>query len=67
MLVQWKKDQEEIKAALGDEYMDFNLVVTNSAGGPTEGARLEERFNKFIKDNDLPKVVFHSLRHQEQL
>ncbi len=62
-LVEWKKEQDEIKEALGKEYGDFNLVIANSKGGPTEGNRLERRFKKFIEDNDLPEVVFHSLRH----
>lgn len=63
MLIEWKKDQEEIKEALGSEYTDFNLVIANSKGGPTEAKRLQDRFKKLIKDNDLPEVVFHSLRH----
>ncbi len=63
MLIDWKKDQDEIKEALGNEYNDFNLVIANSLGGPTEAKRLEERFKRLIIKNDLPYVVFHSLRH----
>ena len=32
-------------------------------GRPIEGLVINRSFNKLIKDNDLPKVVFHSLRH----
>jgi len=63
MLIDWKKDQDEIKEALGSEYADYNLVIANSQGGPTEAKRLEERFKKLIKNNNLPDVCFHSLRH----
>lgn len=32
-------------------------------GTPIEGQVINRALNKLIKDNDLPKVVFHSLRH----
>lgn len=63
MLVDWKKEQDMAKEALGNEYNDFNLVMANSLGMPTEGSRITEAFNNLIKEHDLPPVVFHSLRH----
>ena len=32
-------------------------------GTPIEGRVINRALNKLIEDNDLPKVVFHSLRH----
>lgn len=32
-------------------------------GTPIEGQVINRALGKLIKDNDLPKVVFHSLRH----
>lgn len=32
-------------------------------GTPIEGQAINRALGKLIKDNDLPKVVFHSLRH----
>lgn len=52
-----------MRLALGDEYADYNLVITGRLGTPTEGARIEKALNELITANDLPKVVFHSLRH----
>lgn len=63
MLVQRKADIEELKDLLGDEYHDFNLVFCSSNGKPIENQVINRAFNKLIQDNDLPKVVFHSLRH----
>lgn len=54
---------EEYKELFGDEYVDYNLVFCNANGRPIEGQFIERAFNKLIQDNDLPKVVFHSLRH----
>lgn len=36
MLVEWKKNQDFTKAALGGEYDDYNLVLANGLGMPTE-------------------------------
>ena len=63
MLVQRKADIEELKDLLGDEYHDFSLVFCSSNGKPIENQVINRAFNKLIQDNDLPKVVFHSLRH----
>lgn len=63
MLVDWKKQQEEQKSYLGSEYHDYNIVLALSNGRPMEGQVISRLFNAMIRKNDLPKVVFHSLRH----
>lgn len=63
MLVDWKKDQYELREALGPEYVDYDLVFTGYYGMPTEASSITASFQKLIKENNLPKVVFHSLRH----
>ena len=63
MLVQWKLEQEDVKEALGCEYQDYNLVIAGPMGMPTEQTAIEHAFRRLIRDNDLPEVVFHSLRH----
>ncbi len=32
MLVDWKAEQDEMKEILGDEYMDYNLVMASPLG-----------------------------------
>lgn len=63
MLVEWKKDQDELKEALGMEYMDYQIVMAISAGLPMSDSVIRHDLNKLIEEYDLPKVVFHSLRH----
>ena len=40
-----------------------NLVFASSSGNPIEGSAINRMFSKLIEDNNLPKVVFHSIRH----
>ena len=63
MLVERKKEIDELKELLGNEYTDYNLVFASTSGTPIEGATISRLFNKLISDNDLPRVVFHSIRH----
>ena len=63
MLADWKEKQDAEKEALGAEYSDYNLVFAGPLGMPTEGTTLNAAFRKLIEENDLPPVVFHSIRH----
>lgn len=63
MLVAWKIEQDEARELLGSEYTDYNLVFAGPFGMPTEGTRIRKAMQKLIEENDLPPVVFHSLRH----
>lgn len=54
---------EEYKEIFGDEYIDYNLVFCSPNGRPMEGQIINRALSKLIKENDLPPVVFHSLRH----
>ena len=63
MLTKWKQQQQETITALGDEYQDFDLVIAGPMGMPTEAGTINASFRTLIERNDLPKVVFHSLRH----
>ena len=63
MVIAWKAKQDEAKDLLGSEYQDYNLVLAGPNGMPTEGATIRTSFEELIREHDLPKVVFHSLRH----
>ncbi|NCD03854.1 MAG: site-specific integrase [Clostridia bacterium] len=63
LLQERKQDIENLKELLGDEYKDYNLVFCNNSGSPIEGQIINRALNKLIEENNLPKVVFHSLRH----
>lgn len=63
ILREWKNSQEELKAFLGDEYTDYNLVIALPNGRPCENRVLQKDFGDLKKEAELPNVVFHSLRH----
>ena len=63
MLKEWKEKQEKTKEALGEEYTDYGLVFTGPFGGPLENGTINDGLRRLIAEHDLPKVVFHSLRH----
>ena len=63
LLVQYKKDQQELKEFLGNAYNDYNLVIALENGNPVESRIVRDRFQKLCEENDFEIVVFHSLRH----
>ena len=63
MLVTRKKEIEGYKELFGEEFTDYDLVFSSVNGHPIEGQVINRLFNKLIRDNGFPKVVFHSIRH----
>lgn len=63
MLIARKEEIEELKALFGSEFTDYQLVFCSTNGRPMEGQVINRGLNKLIRENDLPKIVFHSLRH----
>lgn len=63
MLVERKKQIDEMKELFGDEFLDYNLVFCHSSGRPMENQVINKALKKLIVENDLPEVVFHSFRH----
>lgn len=63
MLIEWKAKQDETKEILGDEYMDYNLVMASTFGLPLGDGAIRKPLNQLIKEHNLPPVVFHSFRH----
>lgn len=62
-LKQWKQQQQEYKDFYGDEYHDFNMVVSQPNGLPCSQSLIRKGLEIIEKDANLPHVVFHSLRH----
>lgn len=63
MLGEHKKNQESLKEAFGPDYKDHDLVICGPFGMPCEHGTIQDKLNKLIEKHNLPKVVFHSLRH----
>ena len=63
ILQELKKQQDRQKESLHGMYQDFDMVIAQPDGRPTEERLLAKAFKKLIEENGLPMVVFHSLRH----
>lgn len=63
MLIQYREQQDKYKEILGNEYHDYGLVFATPYGMPTGADTIRKHFKDLIKENDLPEVKFHSLRH----
>ena len=63
MLIKEKAEQDRTKEMLGEEYADYNLVICSELGTPAEATRIRKALRELIDSNELPPVVFHSLRH----
>lgn len=58
-----KKQQEKNKDKYNDEYNDRGYVCCEDDGTPITTETLNHKFKKILKDNNLPKIRFHDLRH----
>ena len=63
MLIKHKAEQDEVKDIMGNEYNDYNMVFAGINGRPVEGSQINRLMSELIRKNDLPPVVFHSIRH----
>lgn len=55
--------QQKLKQILGKDYEDYNLVIAYDTGRPVESNWVRKQLNGIITENNLSKVVFHSLRN----
>ena len=63
ILRDWKVKQDKLKEFMGEEYVDYNLVLALETGRPCEDRVIGNQFERLKKSAGLPNVVFHSLRH----
>ncbi len=48
---------------MGEEYQDYGLVLAQPNGRPYSEKDILKRLREFCKEQKLPDVVVHSLRH----
>lgn len=63
MLIKRRQEIDSYKELFGEEFYDYNLVFCSAFGRPIEHHVITTSLKKLIKENDLPDIVFHSLRH----
>lgn len=61
ILREWKAAQDKQKEFLGEEYLDYGLVVALPNGRPCEETVINNAFRKLKQAVGLPNAVFHSL------
>lgn len=62
-LLREREKQERYKQALGEAYQNSGYVFTYEDGRPFRPNYASDLFTKFVKDNDLPPLTLHGLRH----
>lgn len=63
ILKEYKIKQQTIKNRLGNNYNDLDLVCSQIDGNPIHPTRLNHKFRDLLKQNNLPLIRFHDLRH----
>ena len=57
-LAEIKKEQDELKEVLGNEYMDYNLVMATTFGMPINGSYIREQMQKVIDKEGCRMLYF---------
>jgi len=63
ILREWQEKQRSLKELMGEDFIDYNLVLALETGRPCEERVIGNAFNRLKQKTGLPNVVFHSLRH----
>jgi integrase len=58
-----KLRQAENKLFLGEGYNDLDMLCSNDDGTPITPHAFNHRFSNLLKENNLPHVRIHDLRH----
>lgn len=63
MLSEYKREQARNRLAMGDKWQNNNLVFSNDYGGIMHQTISRRWLQTFCRDNGLPIVTVHGLRH----
>lgn len=63
MLLEYKREQTRGRLAMGDKWQNNNLVFPNDYGGIMHQTISRRWLQTFCRDNGLPIVTVHGLRH----
>jgi len=63
LLQDLKAQETENRKLFGGEYVDNDYILKWDDGRPFSPDYVTHRFSDFLKENDLPHIRFHELRH----
>jgi integrase len=58
-----RSQQDLQKSAMGDRWVENDLIFPNTLGKPLSGRDMIIEFKSLLKKNGLPNIRFHDLRH----
>ncbi|MEM5777679.1 MAG: site-specific integrase [Candidatus Aenigmatarchaeota archaeon] len=62
-LKEYKKWQNELRLQKGDKWIDTDRLFTQDNGMPMHPDTPDKWFKKFLRENNLPPITIHGLRH----
>lgn len=62
-LKKYKINQAKNKLKYGNNYTNNDIICTNDIGDLINPKSFSRNFHKLLKDNNLPLIRFHDLRH----
>ena len=63
MLTEWKAEQDDMREALGDRWVETGYVFTQDNGDRMNPDSLTDWLGKFSRANGLPHIHPHAFRH----
>ena len=63
MLIEMQKQEQEYRRLFGGEYQDNPYIFKWPNGAPFSPDYVSHRFLNLLKQNNLPRIRFHDLRH----
>ena len=63
ILKRHKEQQDKLKAVVGDAWKYPDFIFTTEIGDYMNYGSINEKLKKLLKENDLPCVTVHALRH----
>jgi len=58
-----QKEQNLVKTSMGDRWEENDFIFPNTLGKPMSCENMSAEFKRMLKENGLPKIRFHDLRH----
>lgn len=63
MLLRHKREQDKLKAIVGDNWAHPDIVFTSIIGNFYDRAYVNKELKKILASNDMPIISAHGLRH----